>query len=127
MLACFAVSAVFLLSYLTYHFNIPGGSKRFPDYPPAAIRYLYLGILASHVILAITVPFLAVAAIYFGLRDDRPRHIATVRYAFPIWLYVSITGVVVYLFLYRFYPPQPPTVTMRAGMQRILAAGANDL
>lgn len=105
MLACFAVSIVFLASYLTYHFNIPGGSKRFPSYPPDVVRYGYYGLLLTHVVLAAAVPFLAVATIWLGLIDWRKAHRKLAWWTFPIWLYVSITGVVVYLLLYQIYPP----------------------
>jgi len=106
MLACFGVSIAFLASYLTYHFNIPGGSKRFPTYPPDAVRYAYYAILVSHVLLAATVPFLAVTTIWLGLADYRRWHRKLAWWSFPIWLYVSITGVVVYFMLYQLYPPQ---------------------
>jgi putative membrane protein len=104
MLSCFAVSVAFLVCYLVYHALV--GSKRFPDYPPAAIRYTYPAILLTHVVLAAAVPFLAVATIYFGLRDRRQRHVRLARWTFPIWLYVSITGVVVYMMLYQIFPPR---------------------
>jgi putative membrane protein len=105
MLACFAVSVAFLVSYLTYHVSIPGGSKRFPTCPPKAIQYAYKGILLTHIVLAATVPFLAVATIWLGLADRRKAHRKLAWWTFPIWLYVSITGVVVYLLLYQIYPP----------------------
>jgi uncharacterized membrane protein YozB (DUF420 family) len=70
------------------------------------VRYTYFLILISHIVLAATVPFLAVATIYFALRDQRARHIRVARWTFPIWLYVSITGVLVYLMLYQWFPPQ---------------------
>jgi len=105
MLACFGVSIVFLTCYLTYHFNIPGGSKRFPSYPPDVVRYAYRTILLTHVVLAAAVPFLAVATIWLGLADRRQAHRRLAWWTFPIWLYVSITGVVVYLMLYQLYPP----------------------
>ena len=105
MLACFGVSVLFLACYLTYHFNIPGGSKRFPDYPPIGIQYGYKGILLTHVILAALVPFLAIATIVTGLADNRRWHLRLAKWTFPIWLYVSITGVVVYWLLYQLYPP----------------------
>ncbi len=105
MLACFAVSVAFLASYLTYHFNIPGGSKRFPSYPPEAVQYAYKGILLTHIVLAATVPFLAVITIWLGLADWRKAHRKLAWWTFPIWLYVSITGVIVYLMLYQLYPP----------------------
>ena len=105
MLACFAVSAIFLACYLTYHFNIPGGSKNFPTYPPDGVRYAYYGILLTHVLLAAAVPFLAIGSIWLGLADRRRWHRQLSWWTFPIWLYVSITGVIVYLMLYQLYPP----------------------
>ena len=105
MLACFAVSVVFLGSYLTYHFNLEGGSKRFPTYPPPAVRYSYYAILLTHVVLAAAVPFLALGTIWLGLADRRAAHRRLAWWTFPIWLYVSITGVIVYLMLYQLYPP----------------------
>ena len=104
MLACFGVSAVFLVSYLTYHFSLEGVSKPFPSYPPPAVRVFYYAILLTHVILAMTVPFLAIASIYLGFADKRKGHVRVTKWAFPIWLYVSVTGVVVYLMLYQIYP-----------------------
>ncbi len=104
MLSCFGVSVAFLICYLVYH--AVAGSKRFPEYPPTAIRYTYFAILLTHVVLAAAVPFLAVATIYFGLRDRRQRHVRLARWTFPIWLYVSITGVIVYLMLYQIFPPR---------------------
>ena len=103
MLACFGVSVVFLACYLTYHFFIEG-VKGFPNYPPPGIRYFYFGVLISHIILAVAVPPLAITTIYFGLRDRRDKHRRLARWTFPIWLYVSITGVVVYVMLYQLYP-----------------------
>ncbi len=103
MLACFAVSVLFLISYVTYH--VMEGSKKFPSYPPVAIRYTYFAILISHVVLAATVPVLAMVTIYLGLRDRRTAHRRIARWTWPIWMYVSITGVLVYLMLYQLYPP----------------------
>jgi uncharacterized membrane protein YozB (DUF420 family) len=116
MLAAFAVSAVFLVSYLAYHYL--AGSVKFTHEGP--VRYAYYGILASHILLATTVPFLAIAAMLFGSKalgwgsaaalpiDERARyrarHLRLVRWAYPIWMYVSITGVVVYLMLYHLWP-----------------------
>jgi putative membrane protein len=105
MLACFSVSIVFLTCYVTYHLNIEGGSKRFPAHPPLAARYFYYAILLTHVILAAAVPFLAVGTIWLGLADRRQAHVRLARWTFPIWLYVSVTGVIVYLMLYQIYPP----------------------
>jgi len=108
MLGCFAVSVVFLACYLTYHFHLEGGSKKFPSYPPMAIRLSYYFILLTHIVLAAIVPFLAIATIYTGLADKRLVHRRLARWTFPIWLYVSVTGVIVYLMLYQLYPPLSP-------------------
>ena len=104
MLACFGVSTIFLICYLTYH--LTEGSKKFPmsDYPTAA--YVYYPILISHILLAVTVPFLAIGTIYLGLADMRLAHMRLAKWTFPIWLYVSVTGVIVYLMLYQIYPPR---------------------
>ena len=97
MLAAFATSILFLISYLVYHFNV--GSVRFQQ--TGAIRTIYLTILLTHTVLAATVPFLAVITLRraWAARFDQHRRIA--RITLPIWLYVSVTGVVVYLMLYR--------------------------
>ncbi len=105
MIGSFAVSVVFLACYLVYHFNTTM-LKRFPDYPPDLVRITYFFILTSHTILAAAVPFLAVGTLYFAWRTQWSRHVRIARWTFPIWLYVSITGVIVYLMLYQFYPPR---------------------
>ncbi|MFM2097145.1 MAG: hypothetical protein RIS70_4269 [Planctomycetota bacterium] len=106
MLSCFFVSIVFLASYLTYHFGFKDGvSTPFPKYPPAAIRILYFSILLTHTVLAAAVPFLAVRTIYLGLKNRRDLHRWWARITWPIWLYVSLTGVAVYVMLYQLYPP----------------------
>ena len=109
MLATFVVSGLFLVSYLTYHSLVL--HKEFPKDPavaPAAARYFYYGLLLTHVVLAMTVPYFAIVAIYHGLKNNREKHRRIVRYAWPIWLYVSITGVLVYLMLYQIYVPPAP-------------------
>ncbi len=103
MLSCFLTSIIFLICYLIYHYL--AGSTRFPAYPPSIIRYLYFFILATHVVLAMYVPFGAVITIYYGLKEHRLKHRKWAKVTFPIWLYVSVTGVVVYLMLYQIYPP----------------------
>ena len=97
MLAAFGVSVVFLGFYLVYHYEV--GSVRFPDM--GWVRTVYLAILLTHTVLAATVPVLAVITLKRGLqlRVDPHRRIA--RWTFPIWLYVSVTGVVVYWMLYH--------------------------
>jgi uncharacterized membrane protein YozB (DUF420 family) len=102
MLACFFVSVLFLASYLTYHANT-AVVNRFPADPPAAVRYFYYFVLLTHIVLAGLVPLLALVTIYLGLKDRRTAHRRVAGWTFPIWLYVSITGVVVYLMLYHLY------------------------
>jgi uncharacterized membrane protein YozB (DUF420 family) len=99
MLAACAVSTAFLTSYVIYHAHV--GSKPFPGH--GSIRSVYLTILLTHVVLAATVVPLALITVLRGLRGRFDRHRAIARWTFPIWLYVSVTGVVVYLMLYRLY------------------------
>ncbi len=116
MLAAFGVSIAFLVSYVCYH--AMEGSVPFPG--TGAVRGIYFTILISHVILAAVVPFLAVITIVLGLKafakpadprsaeavvTARRRHRRWARWTFPIWLYVSVTGVVVYVMLYHLYSP----------------------
>ncbi len=97
MLVAFACSILFLTSYLVYHFQV--GSVSFQGTGP--IRNVYLTILVTHTVLAATVPFLAVITLVRALRERFDRHVKIARWTLPIWLYVSITGVVVYWMLYR--------------------------
>jgi uncharacterized membrane protein YozB (DUF420 family) len=97
MIAAFGMSVLFLISYLYYHYQV--GSVRFQK--TGAIRTVYLAILLSHTVLAATVPFLAPIALYRGLSGQISRHRKIVRWTFPIWLYVSVTGVIVYWMLYQ--------------------------
>lgn len=114
MLSCFGVSVLFLISYLTYHqllHSVTGQAGRAFTYPGIAVRYVYFTILISHVVLAAAVPFLALATIYYALRDRRRQHVRLAVWTFPIWLYVSVTGVVVYLMLYHLFPGNSATTT----------------
>lgn len=97
MLSAFAVSVVFLLSYLVYHYSV--GSVRFQGV--GTIRTVYLTILLTHTVLAATVPFLAAISLWRGLSGSYERHRRIARWTLPIWLYVSVTGVVVYWMLYQ--------------------------
>jgi uncharacterized membrane protein YozB (DUF420 family) len=97
MLSACAVSTAFLTSYVIYHANV--GSKPFPGH--GTIRAVYLTILLTHVVLAATVLPLAIITVLRGLRGRYDRHRAIARWTFPIWLYVSVTGVIVYLMLYQ--------------------------
>ena len=103
MLFAFGVSVAFLASYLTYHFSLQHYTgthgKKFPG--TGTLAATYYTILMSHVALAATVPFLAVATIWHGLKDNRPKHRRLAKVTFPIWLYVSVTGVIIYWMLYR--------------------------
>jgi len=111
MLTALAISAVFLALYLLHKvalYQTTGEpNKRFPSDPaiaPPGARYTYFGILGTHLILAITVPFLALRAVYLAMRGRIAAHKRLVRWAYPIWMYVSVTGVLVYLMLYQMYP-----------------------
>lgn len=97
MLAALVTSALFLVSYTVYHAQV--GSVPFPRYGP--VRTVYFTILITHVTLAATVLPLAIVTAARGLRADYPRHRKVARWTFPIWLYVSVTGVLVYLLLYK--------------------------
>lgn len=105
MTAAFCVSILFLCSYLTYRFF--GSEKKFGGTGPA--RLVYMLILFSHVVLAATVPVLASITLYRGHRGPVDKHRRVARITFPIWTYVSITGVIVYVMLFRVYGPQPET------------------
>ena len=100
MQAAFITSIVFLVCYLIYHAQI--GSKHFEH--EGTIRTVYFAILISHTVLAAAVPFLAVITLRRGLKNDLRRHVNLAKWTLPIWLYVSVTGVVVYLLLYQVQP-----------------------
>jgi uncharacterized membrane protein YozB (DUF420 family) len=100
MLAAFIVSCLFLVSYLVYHYNV--GSVRFDK--PGWVRTVYLWVLATHTVLAATVPVLSTITLVLALRRRFERHRALAKWTFPIWLYVSVTGVIVYLLLYQVKP-----------------------
>ena len=97
MISAFVVSALFLASYVTYHANV--GSRPFPG--TGLVRTIYFTILIPHVILAAAVLPLALVTLRRGLRRDDARHRRLARWTLPIWLFVSVTGVIVYLMLYR--------------------------
>ena len=97
MQTAFAVSCAFLVCYLVYHFQV--GSVRFSKM--GAIRTVYLSILGTHTVLAAAVPVLAIITLRRGLSGRYDRHRRIARWTLPIWLYVSVTGVVVYFMLYH--------------------------
>jgi uncharacterized membrane protein YozB (DUF420 family) len=97
MLAALSTSALFLICYIVYHAQV--GSVRFPR--QGLVRPIYFSILITHVILAVTILPLAIVTAARGLRGDYVRHRRIARWTFPIWLYVSVTGVLVYVLLYQ--------------------------
>lgn len=98
MLTAFSVSVVFLASYLVHHALVGVVYDRH-----VGVRHaVYLTILTTHTILAVITPVLAIITLRRGLRMDIRRHRAIARWTFPIWMYVSVTGVVVYFMLYQF-------------------------
>jgi uncharacterized membrane protein YozB (DUF420 family) len=97
MVAALVSSTLFLTCYLTYHAHV--GSKHFPGTGTA--RTVYLAILLTHTVLAATVPFLAGITVYRAYRRRYAAHRRIARWTLPIWLYVSVTGVVVYWMLYQ--------------------------
>ena len=99
MLGAFATSALFLISYVTYH--VHAGSRPFAGQGP--VRYLYFTILISHVLLAAAILPLALVTLSRALGRRFDRHAALARWTLPIWLYVSITGVAVYFMLYHWF------------------------
>jgi uncharacterized membrane protein YozB (DUF420 family) len=109
MLSALLVSAVFLASYLYYHFAVKAAvATRFAERNPGApaeVAYLYYALLSSHTLLAAAVAPLALITAALGLRGRLKGHVRLARWTLPIWLYVSVTGVVVYWMLYRLYPP----------------------
>ena len=100
MIAAFGVSILFLTTYVTY--RVLGPEKKFQG--QGWIRPIYFFILFTHVPLAASVPFLAGTTLYLGLRGRIERHRRLARITLPIWIYVSITGVLVYLLLFQLYP-----------------------
>jgi len=99
-IAAVATSALFLTSYLTYHYY--HGSTRFPG--QGIVRPIYFTILLTHTILAAVIVPMILVTLYRALRSDFNRHRRIARWTLPLWLYVSITGVIVYLMLYQIYP-----------------------
>ena len=97
MITAFCTSVVFLVSYLTYHAH--AGSKHFPGM--GAARTIYFSILLTHTVLAAAIVPLAIITLSRGLSARYDRHRAIARWTLPIWLYVSVTGVVVYWMLYQ--------------------------
>ena len=102
MIGAITCSSLFLISYVVYHVGFGAGVTRFVG--TGWVRTAYHTILISHTILAVTVVPFVIVTLKRALRSDFKRHRAVARWTFPIWLYVSVTGVIVYLMLYHFYP-----------------------
>ena len=102
MISAFVVSAAFLVFYLLHKY-LQGFSNITLEAGPVA-RGIYLAMLFSHVVLAMTVPVFAFGLITLGLRGEITRHRRLARIGWPIWMYVSVTGVLIYLILYPFNP-----------------------
>lgn len=109
----FAFGVLFMISYITYHASVP--STKFGDINGdgllqeieiekiGAMRGLYLGLLLSHILMAVIALPLILTAFTYGLKGDREKHRKIVRFTFPVWLYVSVTGVIVYLLISPYY------------------------
>jgi uncharacterized membrane protein YozB (DUF420 family) len=102
MLAAFATSSIFLVCYLYYHWPGHGGIVYF--HGTGWARPLYFTILTSHTILAVAIVPMVLITLSRALRERFDRHRAIARWTFPLWLYVSVTGVVIYLMLFRIFP-----------------------
>jgi uncharacterized membrane protein YozB (DUF420 family) len=101
MLASCATSALFLMSYLTYHYYV--GSMPFRG--QGWVRPLYFTILISHTMLAAAIVPLVLITLFRAWKADFRKHARLARWTWPIWMYVSVTGVIIYLMLYQFFPP----------------------
>ncbi|PRY04943.1 putative membrane protein [Pontibacter ummariensis] len=99
MLAAFGLSAIFLVSYVTYHFlgerTVYGGD--------GALKYIYYFILLTHIVLAVVIVPLVLLSVYYGISNQLDRHKRISKWTFPVWLYVAVTGVLVYLMISPYY------------------------
>ena len=105
MIAAFVTSTLFLACYLTYHFYLAFGLHRGPTkfIDPAWFRPIYLTILITHTILAVVIVPLILMTLSRGLKGDFERHRKIARWTWPLWMYVSVTGVVIYFLLYQIF------------------------
>jgi putative membrane protein len=101
MIAAFTTSVIFLICYLTYHFNVQVVTK-FKN--PEWFRPIYLTILLTHTILAVVIVPLVLMSLSRGLKAKYELHKKIARWTWPLWMYVSVTGVVIYLLLYQIFP-----------------------
>lgn len=113
MVTAFALGVLFMVSYVTYHASVP--STKFGDangdglvdagelFEIGSMRMVYLGLLLSHILMAVVALPLILLAFNYGLKNDRVKHRKYVRFTFPVWLYVAFTGVLVYLLISPYY------------------------
>ncbi len=99
MVSAFLFSTIFLMGYLTYHYH--HGSTIFPEL--GWIKTLYLCILFPHIILAVVMVPMILMTFYHAFRDNREKHRRIARITFPIWMYVSFTGVIIYLMVHQWF------------------------
>lgn len=102
MVSAAATSALFLVFYLTYHFNSPINTF----HAPPAMTYAYYTLLISHVVLAMVNLPMIIATFWLALKGNFEKHPRLARWTLPIWLYVSVSGVMVYIFLYKLNSPE---------------------
>ena len=102
MLSACGTSVLFLICYVTYHTIRGGVVTKFAG--TGIWRTIYLSILTSHTILAVVIVPLAILSVWNGLKMRVPQHRRVARWTFPLWMYVSVTGVLVYFFLYHWFP-----------------------
>jgi len=102
MIAALTVSALFMVSYLIYHSQV--GNVKFAG--QGGVRPIYFVILATHVILAALIVPMVITSAFHALRGSFERHKRIARWTFPLWIYVSVSGIVVYLMAFHLYPPQ---------------------
>ncbi|MBI5150311.1 MAG: DUF420 domain-containing protein [Candidatus Omnitrophica bacterium] len=99
MIAALVASTLFLVSYLTYHLTVAGVTR----YQGQGIsRFIYFLILLTHTPLAVMIVPFCLAAVYFAVRGDFKRHVRITKWLLPVWMYVSVTGVLIYFMLYIF-------------------------
>ncbi len=100
MVAAFGTSTLFLICYLVYHFN--AGRTVFKE--PGWFRPIYLTLLANHTLLAIVILPLVLVTLRFALKERFETHKKIARWTWPLWMYVSVTGVIIYFLLYQIFP-----------------------
>jgi uncharacterized membrane protein YozB (DUF420 family) len=109
MLAATATSAIFLVSYVLYHYHLYATGQGPVHFPGAgAPRYAYLTMLTTHTVLAIIIVPLVIMSLVRAMRSNFPAHKRIARWTLPLWAYVSVTGVLIYVVLYQIYLPARP-------------------